>query len=147
MPPRGRVRRATFKPNASVQWEVEWHPAAREERRSIEASERRAIHHVIEKLRATGVRLPSEHQRAIRGPGGEGLWELRPRCGKSRWRPLYRQCGERTFIVLAIAPEVEVDKRGYQQAIKLAQQRWREREQGGASRQNGGRRTGWHAKR
>lgn len=49
--------------------------------------------------------------------------ELRPRRGKSRWRPLYRRADEALFAILAIGPETEIDKAGYAKAVRLAKQR------------------------
>lgn len=82
-----------------------------------------AIQHVIEKLEVDGIALRKEHQRAVMQSEGEGLRELRPRAGRSRWRPLYRQVGERLFAILAVAPESEIDEQGYDRAVKVAQER------------------------
>jgi hypothetical protein len=60
-------------------------------------AERAAIQHAREKLEAIGPRLGAPHSSAIRGEDGSGLRELRPRAGRSRWRPIYRQVGPGTF--------------------------------------------------
>ncbi len=57
------------------------------------------------------------------GEQGSGLRELRPRRGRSRWRPIYRRAGEGLFAILAIGPEAEIDKAGYARAVRLAKQR------------------------
>lgn len=57
------------------------------------------------------------------GEEGSGLRELRPRQGRSRWRPLYRRVDEALFALLAIGPEAEIDKAGYAKAVRLAKQR------------------------
>src|ERR1700679_18074 len=86
-------------------WQIGWHPAAVEEISSIrDAGERVAIEHAIEKLRIDGPALRSPHQSAVMGERS-GVRELRPRRGRSRWRPLYRRIGARQFAILAVAPE------------------------------------------
>ena len=105
-------------------WEVKWHPAARDEKGAIDdAKERVAIAHVIEKLQVSGPALRSPHQSAVMGEEGSGLRELRPRRGRSRWRPLYRRMDGRLFAILAVGPEAEIDKAGYDRAVRVAKQR------------------------
>ena len=82
-----------------------------------------AIAHVIEKLEVDGPTLRSPHQSGVKGEEGSGLRELRPRRGRSRWRPLYRRTEETLFAILAIGPEAEIDKVGYAKAVRLAKQR------------------------
>lgn len=107
-----------------VAWEVKWHPKAQGEKRAIDdAKERVAIAHVIEKLQVDGPGLQSPHQSAVMGSEGAGLRELRPRRGRSRWRPIYRRLEERLFAILSIGPEVEIDKAGYDRAVRIAKQR------------------------
>lgn len=107
-----------------ARWEVAWHPKALAEKNAIEdVAERVAIAHVIEKLEVDGPVLRSPHQSAVRGEEGSGLRELRPRRGRSRWRPLYCRADEMLFPVLAIGPEAEIDKAGYVKAVRLAKQR------------------------
>src|SRR5579864_8960459 len=73
-------------------YEVLWHPAAAAERAAIsDAAERAAIQHAREKLEVVGPRLGAPHSSAIKGGDGSGLRELRPRAGRSRWRPIYRR--------------------------------------------------------
>lgn len=112
-------------------WEVLWHPKALEEKNAIEdSSERVAIQHVIEKLQVDGVGLRAPHQSAVMGEEGSGLRELRPRRGRSRWRPLYRQVGEKRFAILAVAPESEVDSAGYDTGVRSAKRRLSKLEKG-----------------
>jgi hypothetical protein len=109
---------------ADGSWEVRWHPSAVEEKDSIvDATERSAIQHAIEKLVVDGPALCNPHQRAVMGPGGAGLRELRPRRGRSRWRPLYRRFGDTLFVILAVAPEAELDKPGFGKRVRDAQRR------------------------
>lgn len=114
-----------------VRWDVRWHPKAQEEKRAIaSAKERVAIAHVIEKLQVSGPALRSPHQSAVRGEEGSGLRELRPRRGRSRWRPIYRRIEEELFAILSVGPEAEIDKAGYDRAVRSAKQRLRRLEKG-----------------
>jgi hypothetical protein len=99
------------KPTPPPVFEVLWHPEAVQERDDIEdAGERVAIMTAEEKLKQFGRYLPAPHSRAVEGKEGRGLRELRPRGAKSRWRPLYRQIGPETFVILAVAPEVQTER-------------------------------------
>lgn len=110
-------------------YEVLWHPAADAERVAIsDAAERAAIQHAREKLEAIGPRLGAPHSSAIKGEDGSGLRELRPRAGRSRWRPIYRQVGPGTFVILAVAPEAEIDGRGFDEKVRDARRRFDELE-------------------
>jgi len=105
-------------------WEVRWHPQAVAERDVVRPpAERVAIAHVIEKLQVSGPALRSPHQSAVMGEEGSGLRELRPRRGRSRWRPIYRRVDERLFAILAIGPEAEINKAGYRRAVRDAKRR------------------------
>ena len=81
-----------------------------------------------EKLKQLGRYLPAPHSRAVEGKERRGLRELRPRGGRSRWRPLYRQIGPETFVILAVAPEVQTDQAGYNRTIRHALERFAELE-------------------
>ena len=108
---------------------VLWHPDALLERDAIkDVRERVAIGHFIEKLELIG-RLLSPHSSAVQGKVGQGLRELRPRSGKSRWRPLYRQIDSVTFVILAVGPEAQINRVGFDQAVSNAQRRFSELEQ------------------
>jgi hypothetical protein len=110
-------------------YEVLWHPAADAERAAIsDAAERTAIQHAREKLEAIGPRLGTPHSSAINDEDGSGLRELRPRAGRSRWRPIYRRVGPRIFVILAVAPEAEIDKRGFDETVRNARRRFDELE-------------------
>jgi hypothetical protein len=116
---------------APARWEVKWHPQARDEKRSVDdAKERVAIAHVVEKLQVDGAALRSPHQSAVMGEEGSGLRELRPRRGRSRWRPIYRRIDERLFAILSIGPEAEIDRAGYDRAVRAAKQRLARLEKG-----------------
>jgi hypothetical protein len=108
---------------------VLWHPAADAERAAIsDAAERAAIQHAREKLEAIGPRLGAPHSSAVKGEDGSGLRELRPRAGRSRWRPIYRRVQPGIFVILAVAPEAQIDKRGFDEAVRGAQRRLQELE-------------------
>ncbi len=59
----------------------------------------------------------------MQGEVGKGLRELRPRSGRSRWRPIYRQVAD-TFVILAIAPEAAIDATGFAAAVGRAKERF-----------------------
>ena len=108
---------------------MRWHPAADDERATIrDARERVAIQHAVQKLEVLGPRLGAPHSSAIRGKEGAGLRELRPRRGRSPWRPIYRQVRPNTFVIFAVGPEAEVDGAGFAQAIRAAKRRFEELE-------------------
>jgi hypothetical protein len=80
--------------------------------------------HAAQKLEATGPRLGHPHSSAVQGEPGQGLRELRPRAGRSRWRPIYRRVSPSTFVILAVAPEAQIDSRGYDAAVVRAAERF-----------------------
>ncbi len=75
------------------------------------------------KLEAAGPKLGHPHTSAVRGEGGKGFRELRPRAGRSRWRPIYRQMNATTFVIFAVGPEAEIDARGFSGAVTRAAER------------------------
>lgn len=86
------------------------------------------MQHAVEKLRATGSLLKFPHSSAVQGRDGKGFRELRPRAGRSRWRPIYRRVTSDTFVIFAVAPEVEIDKGGFDAAVRKAVDRFVELE-------------------
>ncbi len=50
------------------------------------------------------------------------LRELRLRAGRSAWRGFYRRLGD-VFVIAAIGPEAQADKRGFGRAVAAAQAR------------------------
>ena len=107
-------------------WEVRFHSDAREERRKLSLQEREAMANAVEKLRVHGPVLPYPHSSDVRG--ADRLRELRPRSGRSSWRALYRRIGD-LFVVGAIAPEANVDRRGFARAVSAAELRLAEIEE------------------
>ncbi len=77
-----------------------------------------------QKLEAAGPRLGHPHSSSVKGGAGSGFRELRPRAGRSRWRPIYRRVTPDTFVVFAVAPEADIDRRGFDAAIARAAERF-----------------------
>jgi hypothetical protein len=69
-----------------------------------------------------GRRTPARSKAA--GPGSASCG---PRSGRSPWRELYRRLGD-GLAVLAIGPEAQHDKRGFDRAVHLAEDRLKETE-------------------
>ena len=104
---------------------VRWHPdAAKERDASWPPEEKVAMEHAVEKLQAAGPRLKHPHSSAIQGSAGKGLRELRPRAGRSRWRPLYRRVTPDTFVIFAVGPEAQIDSSGFNAAVDRAAKRF-----------------------
>jgi hypothetical protein len=104
---------------------VLWVPEAETELRAVpDAAERAAMQQAARVLEANGPRLRHPHQSAVRGSKLSGLRELRPRGGRSRWRPLYRRVSVTTFVVLAVAPEAVIDGSGFNAAVRRAERRF-----------------------
>jgi hypothetical protein len=102
-----------------------WHPSADAERdASWPVGEKVAMLHAVQKLEAAGPRLGHPHSSAVRGELGQGFRELRPRAGRSRWRPIYRRVNPSTFVIFAVAPEADIDSRGYDAAVARAVERF-----------------------
>jgi hypothetical protein len=86
----------------------------------LPAKELVALSNAIEKLKAMGPNLPAPHQSNVEG--AESLRELRPRAGRSPWRGFYRRIGD-VFVIAAVGPEAQVNRRRFAQTVKAAQQR------------------------
>lgn len=71
-----------------------------------------------------GPRLQRPHSSAVQGTAGKGLRELRPRAGRSRWRPIYRRVTPDTFVILAVGPEAQIDRSGFDAAVDRAAKRF-----------------------
>ncbi len=104
---------------------VRWHPEAAAERdASWPPEEKVAMEHAVAKLKAAGPRLTHPHSSAVQGTAGKGCRELRPRAGRSRWRPIYRRATPDTFVIVAVAPEAQIDQRGFDAAVARAAERY-----------------------
>jgi hypothetical protein len=114
--------------NMRMQWQVRFHPEAREEERELPAREKLAMANAIDKLRALGPALPYPHSSDVRG--ADRLRELRPRAGRSPRRALYRRVGD-VMVIAAIAAEAQVDARGFNRAADAAARRLSQLEKDG----------------
>ena len=101
-------------------WTVRYLPQAEAERGSLVAREKAALINADLKLAALGPDLPYPHSSAVQG--ADRSRELRPRGGRSRWRALYRQVGS-VFVVAAIAPDAQVDRRAFAAGCRRAEDR------------------------
>ncbi|HEV7450520.1 MAG: type II toxin-antitoxin system RelE/ParE family toxin [Pseudonocardiaceae bacterium] len=103
-----------------MHWQVVFTDEARQEFNQLPAREQSAMIHALDKLAAEGPALPYPHSSAVQG--ADRLRELRLRAGRSAWRALYRRVGE-VFVIAAIGPEAQADKRGFGRAVAAAQAR------------------------
>ncbi len=101
-------------------WVVVYLPEAELERERLSAKERNALYNATAKLEALGPALGYPHTSAVAATAG--LRELRPRAGRSGWRALYRQVGDR-FVIAAVAPEAKDDPPGFTRACVAAEER------------------------
>lgn len=102
---------------------VVYHPEYEAEWRKLPPPERAALASAAEKLRADS-QLGFPHTSLVRG-SVSGIRELRPRRGRSPWRGLYRRVGD-AMVLLAVAPEAQVDQRGFGRALAEGERRLRE---------------------
>jgi hypothetical protein len=42
----------------------------------------------------------------------------------TRWRPIYRRVSPSTFVILAVAPEAQIDSRGFDADVRRAVERF-----------------------
>jgi hypothetical protein len=107
-----------------VAFRVDWDQDAYGEVMRLPPVECRAVMNAVAKLEAFGDQLGSPHTSQVKGSRA-GIRELRPRSGRSPWRALYRRAGD-GLVVLAVGPEAVHDKRGFDRAVRLAEERLRE---------------------
>lgn len=100
--------------------EVQFLDEAEAELLDIPVREQTAISNVVEKLLVNSSQLGWPHSSEVKG--ADKLRELRPRQGRSPWRPLYRRIGP-VFWIAAIAPEAEVDRHEFNRKCRAAEQR------------------------
>jgi hypothetical protein len=103
---------------------IDWDEDAREELVGLPVAERRALMTAVAKLEAFGDQLGVPHSSQVKGSRA-GIRELRPRSGRSPWRALYRRVGG-AMVILAVSPEAEHDRRGFDRAVRLAEKRLKE---------------------
>lgn len=103
-----------------MQWRVAYTDEARAEFNQLSVREQAAMIQAVDKLAATGPALPFPHSSGVQGADRlRGLWL---RAGRSAFRGLYRRVGE-VFVIAAIGPETQADKRGFGRAVAAAQAR------------------------
>jgi hypothetical protein len=87
-----------------------------------EPREHRAVTRTISRLLQFGDALRFPDSSSVRSSSVRGLRELRPRRGRSRWRPLYVITAGGIQLA-ALAPEATRDPVGYRRAVDRAAQR------------------------
>ncbi len=80
--------------------------------------ERKATFTAVDKLVALGPKLQPPHTKSLKGE--PGLYELRPRAGKSQVRAIYRRTGD-DYVILAVA--IAADKADFDAAVAKARAR------------------------
>jgi hypothetical protein len=103
---------------------VAWDADAQEELSRLPLAERRAVMTAVAKLEAFGDQLGVPHSSQVKASHA-GIRELRPRAGRSPWRLLYRRLGG-AMVILAVGPEAENNRRGFDRAVRLAEERLKE---------------------
>jgi len=84
------------------QWNVDFDEGAVRDFEAVKSKEeRKAVFNAIDKLRQLGPRLVPPHVKLLAGEAD--LFELRPRQGNSKARPLVVRAG-RGYLVVAVAP-------------------------------------------
>jgi hypothetical protein len=81
--------------------------------------ERKATFTAVDKLAALGPKLLPPHAKSLKGE--PGLYELRPRAGRSQVRPIYRRTGD-DYVILAVA--IAADKADFDAAVARARARF-----------------------
>jgi hypothetical protein len=107
-----------------VAFTVDWDDGALAELRRLPAAERGAVMNAAAKLEAFGDQLGWPHTSQVKGSRA-GIRELRPRVGRSPWRVLYRRVAG-AMVMLAVGPEAEHDQRGFDRAVRRAEERLKE---------------------
>lgn len=101
---------------------VEYHPEAVEElQRLRDKKGQRRVLTIVDILRQIGPKITEPHAKPVSGTAK--LCELRPGGGQTTIRPLYFRYDDRTFKIVAIAPEAQTDPAGFRNAVKRARQR------------------------
>jgi hypothetical protein len=98
-------------------WKVLYHPTAQDELDDLRVGEKAAIEHVVDKLAVLGPVLSHPHQSNVQGAAS--LRELGPRGGRSPWRAFYQRVGD-VFVIAAVEPEAQADRRGFDRAVRAA---------------------------
>lgn len=102
-------------------WMVEYHWQAVEDLKGFSDREQKGVLTVADFLRQLGTKIKEPHMKPITGE--KKIRELRPSGGRVLVRPLYFQADERTFKIVAIAPESRTDPSGFGAAVRRARDR------------------------
>jgi hypothetical protein len=102
-------------------WIVHWDHRAVEELQARDRSVLKGVLTVVDFLHRLGPKTVEPHSKALTGE--RKLRELRPGGGRILVRPLYIRWHDREFVILALAPESQVDPSGFRQAVARAKQR------------------------
>jgi len=102
-------------------WLVEYHSEAVVEFAKLGAPERKGVLTIVDLLRQTGIKLAPPHMKPLSGE--RKVRELRPSNRSLLVRPLYFQYDDRTFKIVAIAPESMADPSGFRAAVKRSKDR------------------------
>lgn len=106
-------------------WLVEYHQKAVEEFAGLrDAKQKQGVLKLADFLRQLGPKIKEPHMKPVQGT--KKLAELRPSGGKALVRPLYFRHSESTFKIVAIAPEAQVDRAGFDAGVRRAQKRAKE---------------------
>jgi hypothetical protein len=107
---------------APAAWMVEYHPEAVQELQHLrDKKNQRRVLTIVDILRQIGPKITEPHSKSVAGT--TKLCELRPGGGQTTIRPLYFRCDDRTFKIVAIAPEARTDPAGFRSAVERAQRR------------------------
>jgi hypothetical protein len=106
---------------APTTWIVEYHWQAVEDLKGFNDREQKGVLTVADFLRQLGTKIKEPHMKPITGE--KKIRELRPGGGRVLVRPLYFQADERTFKIVAIAPEAQANPSGFDAALKRARDR------------------------
>jgi hypothetical protein len=87
----------------SEHWVVDFDAGAVRDFEDVKArDERRAVFTVIDKLRQLGPKLQGPHMKSLAGEAD--LFELRPRQGNAKTRPIFIRLGE-AYLIVAVAAD------------------------------------------
>jgi hypothetical protein len=104
-------------------WIVHWDHRAVQELHEYDRSVFKSVLTVVDFLHKLGPKIVAPHSKALKGE--RKVRELRPSGGKTLVRPLYVRWHDREFVILAVAPESQVDGPGFNAAVQRAKDRAR----------------------
>jgi hypothetical protein len=116
-----KTKTATATKVSPTSWLVEHHWQAVQDLQSFKDREQKGALTVIDFLRQLGTKSQQPHMKPIQGE--RKIRELRPSGGRLLIRPLYFQMDERSFKIVAGAPESKENGPGFDAAIKRAKER------------------------